>query len=909
MTVGPLAVDPAATIYVVVEDEPVNVRLAINKGPRKEGDRIIVRAYDPDENLSFWQFVKPGQVRDALGPGDTEVYGIPLQIPVKPQPHELMYDTMLLLKGKGVHQIRLVAGARNSVATLSFSKPVGYGISFQNGWYTPWDASLTKAYAYVPPHALSLTITGTPMTVRNAQGKALLNASDKTQRQDLEMTANKTLLTFDLPSSDGFKFRASGFPVILCPTADAANAIKASVIQMEDGTVVCHQFQTRIAKLIPELLKPELVGHADDLIKPLANYKDGYLANPLRNSILLNRYAFMLGVADILQNQNVDPTSHWGGSFGGGEYGWQNRIDKPAPQNRWDTLGSIKGLYAGTSPRGSHAENLWHAYEIDSSINPYHGKKELLYRIAAASLRDLMVLGEDENMRGVGADNTDYAGMVAFSVAQKTFPAYADVAKFMPAEVREVWTEGLRRIVDRMYTENMVSCRNQSSHYLVAFEAFAQGSGLPRYEQLAREYAKRFRDEAHPSGYQIEQCGPDASYIGMTHWHEAVYYQMSKDPVILDALRDSYGFFNKTVAPEPDGKRLLGGFNFNHRIGDGFYFEQWGGAKGILDDVLPEVGVWSRFARDEKEAMDDALNTINQSLASPPQSLFSNISTARYLYYADKPDQSLKFPAESEKSFIDNHNDELISVRQPGYYATIYVGHPAPSDHYISKRHDYHMPFANNAENKPTTVNNRKVTPYVGGGLSMFWTPAYGTAIMSTNWSPVYRQGLVAQQGDDMRYWEDYFANDFKLNEKARLLIVEGKIEKQPINYKRTYRFNRESIDVTLELTATKDITLKRLFEVFPYPMGAVKSNGVNLIADGKSQGTVTANELQMTDKAGNGLLISFPEQQSLTFNNPGMRRHALQMSRVELSLPASWKSGQSHTLQYNLKPVVAQPQ
>jgi len=72
-----------------------------------------------------------------------------------------------------------------------------------------------------------------------------------------------------------------------------------------------------------------------------------------------------------------------------------------------------------------------------------------------------------------------------------------------------------------------------------------------------------------------ESGGPDATYIGITHWHEAVYYRHSKDPVILESLRRSYRFFNHTVAPEPDGK-MLGGFNFGHRTGNGFYAEQWG---------------------------------------------------------------------------------------------------------------------------------------------------------------------------------------------------------------------------------------------------------------------------------------------------------------------------------------------
>ncbi|HCD33529.1 MAG TPA: hypothetical protein DER01_14060, partial [Phycisphaerales bacterium] len=902
MSVGPIAVDPAAAMYIVVGDQPVDVRLTIRRGHRSEGDRLTVRAFDPDENLTFWQYVKAGQMRDTFGPGDMEVYGIPLQIPVKPQPHELMYDTMIQLKGKGVHQIRLSAGARNSVATLQFSTPVEYGISFQNGWFTPWDATLEKAYVYVPPHALKLAINGGEVTVHDASGQTLLH-SNQTNWQEAPITQDKSLLTFDLPSDKGFKFRAKGFPVILCPTQHAANTIKASVIELEDGTVVSHKFQARIAKLLPELLKPENVGSAEELIKALESYKDAYLSHPLRNKNLLDQYAFMTGVGEILRNQNVDPNSHWGGSFGG-KGGWQDRIDKPYPQNRWDTLSSSKGLYAGTSPRSSNTESLAYAYSIDSTLNPYHGKKELLYRSAAASLRDLMTLAEDENWLGVGADSTDYAGMMAFAVAQKTFPSFAHVAPHMSKEVQEVWTQGLRRIVDRMYPENMVTCRNQSSHYLVAFEAFAQGSGLPRYHELARAYAKRFRDEAHPSGYQIEQCGPDASYIGMTHWHEAVYYQMSKDPTILDALRESYGFFNKTVAPEPNGKKVLAGFNFNHRIGSGFYFEQWGGAKGILDDVLPEVGTWSRFSPRDQQAKDKASQSIAKTLSKPGQSRASNLTTMRYLYYTESPDQSLLFPAESKTSFIDNHNDELISVRQGDYYTVIYVGHPAPSNHYISQRENFRLPFANDAENKPGQVNVRKATPYVGGGMSLFWTPQFGTAIMSTNWSPVYRHGLVAQQDDLKRYWEDYFANSFKLDKNAKTLAITGKIEKQPLSYTRTYHFGKDGMQVQLEIKAKKAVQLKQLIEVFPFPTSSVKANGMTVTAGDQTTGSTITNQLTFMDEQGNGVQVDFDTAWPMTIAKPGLKQYNMQLCRVELQLPTDWKAGQKRTLQYTLLPI-----
>ena len=62
-------------------------------------------------------------------------------------------------------------------------------------------------------------------------------------------------------------------------------------------------------------------------------------------------------------------------------------------EKHWDTLDSIPGLYAGASER-SGADNAFAlAATYNDPVNPYYGKTELLYRAAAAALRDLMVLG------------------------------------------------------------------------------------------------------------------------------------------------------------------------------------------------------------------------------------------------------------------------------------------------------------------------------------------------------------------------------------------------------------------------------------------------------------------------------------------------------------------------------------
>ncbi len=48
--------------------------------------------------------------------------------------------------------------------------------------------------------------------------------------------------------------------------------------------------------------------------------------------------------------------------------------------------------------------------------------------------------------------------------------------------------------------------------------------------------------------------------------------------------------------------------------------------------------------------------------------------------------------------------------------------------------------------------------PFVGGGLTMFWTPDFGSSVLAGNWTPLTHHGLVATDGvTEVRSWEDYF--------------------------------------------------------------------------------------------------------------------------------------------------------
>lgn len=903
VTLGPFLPQPALTVYLVHEGGPAAVRFKLNRGERAEGDRVMLRLFDPDERLAAWQYVEPGQVVDHYGPGDAEVWGVPLRVPVEPTPGDLLMDHDLHLDAAGVYQVRVTAGSMNSAVTLELPHAMRWGVSFQNGVYTGWPGQPDTLYAYVPPRAEVLQLAGGPVRVRNAAGDVILETpADERKRHAVEVGEHRVVWAFDFPQPRAWRMRAAGFPVILCPTREAAETIEASIIELENGTVVAHRFQAEIAEALPRLLRPERVGDTEELLalsRDFDDHRDAWLAQPHRNAWLM--IGVMPLVREAIEGQNLDPNSHWGGSLSG----WSALVDRPFPDNRWDRLRSVRGLKAGASGDHRYRDQAMALLAVDDNpANPYAGREELLTRATASALRDLMALGEDETWRGINADLSAYSGHMAFWVGSKTLPVYGVAAPHASDEIRDLWTRGVRRIVDRLYPEPLVSTRNQSAHYLTAFAYFAEGSGLDRYDDLARAYARRFIDGATAAGYMAEAGGPDATYTGMTHWFMASYYQMTGDRAMLAALERSYRFWNHTVAPEPDGG-MLGGFNFSHRTSDSFAREQWWGARGIIDGELGEVAAWTHARGWIPSAIGpvEVREQLERWLDRPPdRSPFPAVP--RYRYHA-APLAPKPWPAESESPFTRVFGDELIAVRRPAYYAVVYVGKPARAPFYIRHREQLREPQRDDDRSDATaglTGPHRVVSPMLGGGLSLFWTPQFGSAVLAANWSPLTHHGVVAETADRQRYWADYFATEHDLDPKRGLLRVTGRIESLPLRYERRYRFADQSLTVELTLTAEDDLDLGRLFECIPFPAGGSKADITVDRSAAPGDPDRVGRVILRTANASVGL--RFDEPQRLTIARPPDNASELAIGHIAVELPLRLERGRSIDLVYTLGPA-----
>jgi hypothetical protein len=887
-TLGPFQPSPALALYFLGDGRPAKARITVRRVKPALSERAMVRAFDPDERLTFWRYV------EALA----SEAGAPASAP--------LLDEEVAIEGEGVSQVRIVAGAENSLVTVVSSRKLGWGVSFQNGSFRPWVGQPATLYAFVPPHAVEMHVSGGPVSISDGPVTVHASTSESAPFSVVPIARTETPWRVDFPRTERWSLRVAGLPFILSPSEEVARRIKGSVETLGDGTALCHRFQRRIADLLPKLLAPESVGRAEDLTVPLANRR-GSIRDPARDALALGDYGFLSRIDWDLRNQNLDASDHWGGAIDG----WQRRRGLASPANRWDTFLGVEGMWGASAAFSSAAETLAWGALVEAPLNRYRGKTALLYRAAASALRDLMVVGQDETLPGSGAELDNYPGRMAFVLAEKVVPVYELAAPHMPPVVYDTWTEAVRHLVDRSYPDPLVSTRNQSAHYLLAYEAFARGSGDIRYAVLARSYARRFIEGLAPAGYAPEAEGPDASYSGISHYYMAIYERQSGDAMMLDAIRRSYRFWNRTVAPEPDGV-LLGTSSFSHRTASGFDREQYGGARNLVDDRVPEVARW-RKAPTERET-EEARRALEHWVDEPPPPLepsrvSRNLLTRKFVYYVNQPSKA-PWPAADPAPAFEELGGEVVAVRRPAYYALVFVGRPAPDPWYIRDRERFRLPLDGNAESAGGLVDIHgakgvgTVTPYVGGGLSLFWTPHYGTSVSGMNWAPSTHHGVVATDVAGRRSWEDYFATTHEAHPDRWELDVRGRLEGHPLSYVRRYDFQPGGVRVHLVVRAERACSLQSLVENIPIALGPIKSRGATIAADGERDGRALTGGWTVVARDGDGVAFRLDHARQLHIVRSGLQDEKLQVGRVEVALPHKLRGGEEVVLDYEISPL-----
>jgi len=879
--VGPFTLNDGITFYVVNPDgESFRATVRYHGVARATHPQpCLIRLFDPQEELVGRHEFEGEELEKGPVPWDEHTFEVPP-------------------RGSGVYQIRVNAWGDTKV-DLQLDPEMSYGVHGHLQWVCGTANQFADAYFHLPPKLKKLPVNWYKYPCEAAildQAGTVRLKLDKDRRKGEVALPSQGEHVWRLKVDGGrCMLNFKGLPIVLCPDEATARAIKSNVEVLPDGTICFHKYQVRAHELLQRYRK--MPASAFDVpIVPLEDREEEWMREPVRNQALFGLYGLMATFPGVLHEQNLDPTSHWFGSIAV----WKDKDGAPRTDNPLTTYNRL-----GMGSVAALAKNLGALYWLDEAINPYHKNEQLLKRVIIGSLQNLMYIGEGEHMC---SNNIHYYGHHAFNLVHQQTGAFPMAIRDCPADVKEVWTEGLRRYVDRMVNSQVGGCTNQWVHLPEAFERFYWGTGEEWYREVVLRHMRWINTMAlwncgqRKAGYMTEATGPDATYNGlMTHYAAAIYHR-TRSPEVLDSIRRCFSLFNHTIARESDGK-LLGSSSYCCRTPGDWSGPQYGAGFSIMGDDLPEAAVREGTAwgfvplartEDEKRGAQDALRKklryaprdflrqqpANRSRASGAFDIFFPI----YLHYPKELKEGC-LPCEESESFAHNFGDEFYCIKRPTYYAFVYAG--VAQAEWLKAR-------------RPRDANHQ--FQLNDGGICLFWSKDFGTSILSKNWSAFACNTAIAWMQDGRTVWPDYWSVKRTFDAEGGALEVTSTMIDLPVNVTRSHEFLDDRIECRVELTATKDTSLRRLVECIPYPPKKENDTRVEPVEpqDGKCSGVSIAND------SGKGHTVLFEQPQRVDIGlNESVDHYKNKQSygRVLVELPTTLQAGQTIALVYQILP------
>lgn len=870
--------------FYVVNDAPSNFTATIywqNTQQASEDTPVMVRVLDPDERV----------VARVFDPG-LRVTG------------STLWHTIVI-------PVTVVAGGVYQVIVTGFGGMVEFTISPQLAWGVygyPFLAGLdhlSDAYVFLPPNLpnLSVQCTGAigSLTLTDAGGITHLSISGANASGYCVLPAGDNQvwrLAVQAPLDYGVNFGVA--PIIVCPDQATALAIHSSIDVLADGTICFHKFQVAAH----DVLQTYRALDASSFLVTPPNFgaaSAAWTSAPPRTSLLLGPYGVYSTLPPTLAEQNLNPVSPWFGCI----RVWhdENGAERPNP---WTTYSRLD--LTDPAPTMSCLAAI---YAIDDPVNPLHHNPNLRNRVIIAALQQMMMLREHELPEST---YTDYdGGTKAFD-----FPAFGRgfpwAVEDCPSEVRAVWIDGMRRYTDHMVISAVPEVVNQWSFIMLGLQYFAKATGEQEYRDYVQMHIHWLLTRNHlgngamPAGYFSETEGPDATYSGL-HLHNLAWLcEDTGNAPLKQALIACFRLFNHTIAPEPDGS-WLGASSFCHRTPGDWTVPQSTAGVGILADDSPEVAVklghsWIPWAPPHgpgeaayqqqqlqfllhyypADAYDDPV--VGPCIPGGPI-----VHMAIWEHFMGTPPAG-QLPVKASERFTRKFGDEFLCVRRPSYYAFLYCG----------KR--YEIWRAPGAPDDPNVQYPRN-----GGGLSMFWSPRFGSSILAKNWSAYSTNSIIATTGNQA-FFEDYWTVDSGLNAAQARATISGELTDGRMAFRRQLNFLEDRITCEIRLTAQQALNYNRLWECFPYPLDKPDAISVTLHdADGKqiNGNNKIASAIVFRSAANEAHVIAFSQPRrcdigsNTSTDDYGGQR---EIGRVLTQLPDDWNANQTRTVKWAMRAV-----
>lgn len=833
---GPFRGDGLA-FFFVHPGGPLKLDVTVHPDGQAKFPKALVRFFDSSEKLVGWNY-------DPLVPGKPATFS----------------QTYAEQSPAGVYQVRtsLVEATCDVAATPARSFAVMPSRcrlvatdkdQFKEAYLVVTENAPDKVYL---KHAFGTWKLWTP------DGKLLLENMEtghlSKELETSELRGKILKLSMFAGSPNQSYIAASQMPLFLSPSESCAQAVGSSLNKASDGSLHPFPYQCRIKDFVSSLKRDDL----EVEIVPMRSLKSEWEREPNARALIDQAFRY---VNPILSRQVIDP--------GHPDFG-------KVPGNNFVALARIASL--------------------NRPINPYYRNPAIINRALLGLFAKYLTFHENETVQN---DENNYNGTDALFCAFEISQAVSFLVPVLDDEMRDLAIEGIQRLADR-FPFYHVSCENQSSHWLMTFQFLEEvAPKFGDYARLARDYAVNLTDPERniymKTGYQREANGPDATYQGLTNCIQALYYRKTQDQVILDGLKKIIGLMNHSVAPEPDGGRIIGSSGFAHRTRGTWVQRQYHGGTMLLKGVLPEAAVWHRKP-DEPAVVDDKSLTEPTDAALDKYPQWFNYPFdpwTSYYYGYEYPSESLQdgcFPAEENDTFWRSFNDEFVAVKTKGYYAFSYTD---------KSMHEWQRNAICKKEVEATRNNSWNAVH----GIQLVWSPEYGTLMASTGWNAHTYAMTAALLQDDTYTFPDYWKLKSEVNEETRTIELENPFLNGEATIRRTIIFHEDEIKVELHINQLKDWTPKECFEQFPIIdkpncTFQFEFNGV-----WSQEPTQSCTTFKATNDKGAGFLIVFEEPVRL---NWGTLQEAYEyaIKPLKLELGNDFKQGQAIKLTYTIKPI-----
>lgn len=586
----------------------------------------------------------------------------------------------------------------------------------------------------------------------------------------------------------------SGYPVIFCHTAEFAKKLNASQIELADERIVPLSVQKRILDWKKTLKKEDFAVPEVDLQK----YKAQMVADPESRGLLGN--TGLLSVAPfLLHMQDVDPAS--------------------------PTFGAAKGDISGT--RGDLG-GLAYLYALNKPYNPYYKCRGLLNRVALYYL-DFQVNHAHRALKENGTmyeTSSNYAGADGMLQVPESTAFYL-LARDLTPDVREMWSETLGYPARRFFSDR-VSCENQSGHWPAKLYLYGMATGNHVFVKMAENFIRNLnntrRDRFIRTGYLQEAYGPDATYQGLDSCLLAYYTMFSKDPEGYQLVDRINNFFNHTVAPEPDGGKIIGVSGFSHRTPGGWQVRQYGGGTCLVADKLESAACWHQgpsknAAWNESEVqrlLDWAADRKIDYYRKNPEMAYSY----SFMPYAKvwhqcpgiKPIPNSVLPVMKSDNFEHVFSDEFYFFRRPTYYTGAYAGMTAGT---ASSWANCGKPFPGkwSAKDGLMVAGSGAVFGAIQGP-QLFWTPDFGMLLVCMNWNLYTRWNAWLTDGTNPD-WPSYSTGKAQYDAAKKELTLTNTFRQYSCTIERKLQFGDMALTVSLKFAG--NAAGKKLVEQLPF--------------------------------------------------------------------------------------------